>query len=134
MNESSISQESNDSTSRAKLFGLLRPLVGVLIGILFFILGSLLIRGTDSRWLEAVWHSPGYMAILTIVYTNVLFNISPRSLNIIFYTVSSIPFAILGSLIVSKRKAIRTIGTILLLIYFAASLIAGIFVLIAGSD
>ena len=85
-------------------------------------MGSLLIWGTDSWWLEAVWHSPGHMAILTIVYTNALFNISPRSLNLIFYTVLSIQFAILGSLIVAKREAIRALGAILLLIYSAAFL------------
>jgi hypothetical protein len=52
---------------------------------------------------------------------------------IILFSVSSIPPAIIGSLIVSKKKASRTNGFILLGIYLATSILAGFFVLVAAS-
>lgn len=134
MNESLSNKQSNEAIAKPKLFGLVQSIAGALIGILvFLIVLFLMIWGAKSRLLTAAMLSPGFLALIIISTTDLGSNIHALGYMIILFSVSSIPPAIIGSLIVSKKKVKRTNGFILLGIYLVTSILAGIFVLVAAS-
>jgi hypothetical protein len=78
--------------------GLSRRWEGAVIGIFIVLLLSLLGRGADFPWLTAAFLFPGYLvAFIVGSPTSHLLGV------LILFGISSIPAAIIGSLIVSKN-------------------------------
>lgn len=128
-------QENNEPTSVPKFFRRLQPLLGTMIGILCFVtLFAINSMGTKSKYLAAALLAPGYLAMLFLAYLNDLgFQIPSIGYTIIIFSLSGLPYAVVGALIFSKEKAIRANGVALLVIYLVTSLTLGIFVLALGS-
>lgn len=130
-----MNQNSNDLTSKINFPGLPQPLIGAMIGIFVFLILLLIMRLTESRLLMAALLSAGYLVLMVTMFsTDLVSNMSSLGYKIFLFSISSIPFAILGSLIASKEKAIKTTGVKLLVIYFVVSIVAGLLVLVAWSD
>lgn len=119
----------NQPVSKPKLLGLPRPLAGALIGILIFSLFLLLVRITESQYLLVIVLFPYYATIM--FFSGFVFSLSQSENMFFLFLISSIPPAILGSLIFSNKKAVA-IG--LLVTYVGISMFLGLFVLIAFSD
>jgi hypothetical protein len=115
MNESLANQETNEPTPEPKLFGLPRPLAGGLIGILSSLLLGLLFWSVGSTAFAAALLYPGLLLLLIIES----FIRVPLLEALIIFGGSSIPPAIIGSLISSKKMTSRTFGVILLVAYIA---------------
>lgn len=118
-----VNPESKEPTPKPKLFGLLRPLAGALIGITVFLLLLLLLQVTESRLLA--------VALLWLGILARMIDIPSGIVNI--YVISSLPLAIIGSLITSNENVMRAIGIILLVIYSAISIFAGMLILFFGN-
>jgi hypothetical protein len=125
MNETLINQESNRSTSAAKLFGLPRPIAGAIIGIFLFMLIYFACYAADLEIISTALNAPGIFAYF--IFGSLIDNLSISAstsdflTEVIFIGISSIPFAIFGSMFVSKNRVIVFIGFSLLIIYFAIS-------------
>jgi hypothetical protein len=121
MNESPTNQEGNDTTSKAKLFGLPLPLIGASAGILFFLLIEFLL------WRADLWTLALGLNYLGLFITP-LIHIHLRQVEVlIFYGISSIPFAVAGSLFSSKSATQKISGAILLAIHATLWIISSIF-------
>ena len=123
MNESLANQESKETTPKPKFFSLIRPLAGAIIGITVFLLLLLLMQVTESRLLA--------VALLWLGILAEMLDIPSGMVNL--YVISSIPLAIIGSLITSNQKVTRESGIILLVICFAISIFAGMLILFFGN-
>src|SRR5258706_5494458 len=122
MKVSSVNQESKETASNSKLFGLPRPLIGTGFGILFFLLLAVFSRNTD---IAMILLSPGYSVTAIILEAANLLNSSKVVNEITVYSISSLPCAIIGSLIIANKQATRDAGFILSGIYLALLLIIG---------
>ena len=118
MNDSSLQQESNEAAPEQKLLGLSRPLAGALIGILLYSLLVLLSLIAKLEWFGLTILLPGIAASNSL--DNRFFRV------IILFGVPSVPFALFGSLILSKQEAKKTIGTLALIIYFLLLMTVGL--------
>ena len=123
MNESLANQESKEKTPKPKFFSLIRPLAGAIIGITVFLLLLLLMQATESRLLA--------VSLLWLGILAEMLDIPSGMVNL--FVISSIPLAIIGSLITSNQKVARESGIILLVIYSAISIFAGILILFFGN-
>ena len=74
--------------------------------------------------------APGFLMMILITSVT---NLSSTGYTIVFFLTSSIPPAIIGSLIASKRKKNRSNGIILLVIYLLASIALGFLILVVAS-
>lgn len=137
MNKSLINQENNKSTPKTNFIDLLRPLAGALIGILLFATIFTLINSypnAKSKFLMAVLLSPGLLTGIVLALSNDFgLNISSIGYTIILFSLSGIPYAIVGSLIFSKDKTTRAIGIIFLGIYLVTSFLLGSLALTIGT-
>jgi len=130
MNKTSAKQESKEETPESKLFGLPRPLAGALIGFLLFLFVSALAWNANVVILQAILLLGGQVFYFVIrdlanMPTNMT-NVAHRVLYyFIVFGVSSIPYAILGSLIFSKKSTSKSNGIFLLVIYFLLSICIG---------
>ena len=128
MNESSINQESNETTSSKKLFWLSRPLLGALIGILSFLLIEVIFWSTNLFTGFIILISPGILTAWTIIPSSMQWSTS-IGLRILSYSIifgiSAIPPAVLGSFIISKEKEPRSAGIVLSIIYIIFLLTIG---------
>jgi hypothetical protein len=118
MNESSLTQENNISAPEAKLFGLSRPVIGALIGILLYLLLFLLSLATKLEVLGITLLLPGLLAAY--------FLDSQFFGEILLLGVPSIPFALFGSLIISKDRTKRVLGIVWSIIYFLLLIVVGL--------
>jgi hypothetical protein len=131
MNKELASQEINEPTAEPKLFGLPRTLVGALIGVLFFTVILLLLKASSDSPAYLALLFPGILAIDMLGLSGNANNVSTDS---IAYLVSGLPSAILGSLIISKKKVNRKIGLGLAIIYLIFSLCYGLLLVLFMSD
>jgi hypothetical protein len=123
MNE--LLSNENESTSEPKLLGLPRSAAGALIGVLIFLIVSVLTTwGTESKLLSAILLSPGILTLMLINYIKLGSSVLGLGNIILMFAISSIPAAIIGSLIISKKKIFRISGFVLLGIYFILSIYA----------
>ena len=118
-----LNPESKEPITRPKFFGVLRPLAGALIGIAVFLLLLLLMQVTESILLAVALLWLGILAEMS--------DIPSGMVNI--YIISSLPLAIIGSLVTSNENVTRVIGIILLVIYSAISIFAGMLILFFGN-
>ena len=131
MNKELSSQESNERTPEPKLFGLPRTLAGALIGILFFTIILFLLKVASE--------SPAYLAllfpgILAIDRLGLSSNASKVLTDSTAFIVSCLPSAVLGSLIISRKKINRNVGLGFLTIYLLFSLGYGLLLVLFMSD
>ena len=128
-------EESHEPAVKQKLLGLIQPIVGAIIGVLFFsILFYLINSVVKSQYLFAALLSPGFLATLILAFSNDFgLNISSLGYTTILFSLSGLPYAILGSMIFSKEKATKAMGVFLLALYLVISSILGIFALAIGS-
>jgi hypothetical protein len=122
MNEPLIHQENVESRSEAKLFGLPRPWVGALIGILLFLIIEFSLWRADRGEIAMALNYPGLLV-------NSLVDIP---LDFLLVGISSIPPAIIGMLFASKSMAQKLIGGIFLIAYVILWIIFSIFFSIMG--
>lgn len=128
MNESALNQESDEVISDPKLLGLPRPLVGALIGILVFLLLFSIAWFTEWNYLVYVVFSPYY--ILTLFFSRFMFSLSPFEDRILPFLTSGISPALIGSLMISKKRRKKTNGVTFFWIYLFISLALGFFILV----
>lgn len=133
MNELLSNTNDTETIIDPKLFGLPRPLVGAVIGVLVFLVLSSIAQGIEADLASAALLSPGYLTILILSVTGLGAFVLILGGNAILFSVSSIPPAIIGSLVISKKKETRRNGFILLGMYFIISMLAGFFSMLASS-
>jgi hypothetical protein len=129
MNKEFTSQESNVVTPRPKLFGLPRPWVGAIIGIILFLLVEFIFWTTKLMTAFLILLSPGILTRWIIIPPTIAWSTSNSSRALaytILAVISAIPPAIFGSLIVSSEKETRSFGITLSIIYFILLLVIGI--------
>jgi len=129
MNKEFASQESNVLTSKPKLFGLPRPWVGAIIGIILFLLVEVIFWITKLMTAFLILLSPGILAGWIIIPPTIAWSTSNASRALsysVLAVISAIPPAILGSRIVSREKETRLFGIALSIIYFILLLVIGI--------
>ena len=127
MNESLVNEEINKATNTQKLFGLPRPIAGMLIGILtflfietifrvlfFYLFILLLSPGFIIQW--TMFPALGWSDSISVMITYF----------VVIFGISSIFPGILGWLMVSHKKETRVTGVILAIIYFIVLLVIGI--------
>src|SRR5690349_12034633 len=102
MNEILPTQENNNFQVQSKLFGMPRPVAGAFIGVLSFLLYVVLSRNTS---IATILLSPGYLVVAVIISATNLLGLPKVIYEIAIYSVSSIPLALIGSLIDSTKKA-----------------------------
>lgn len=130
MNKSSLHQESNLPTHDSELFDIKMSIIGAAIGVIFFLLLSFLLEWIiQSRLLYAALLSPGLLFVTLTMNGSLGDRISSIGYLLILYSISSIPFAVIGCLIVSKAKTKRRNGITLLVIYLIISMALAIFLL-----
>jgi hypothetical protein len=138
MNKTLANQGNNKFHHQAKLFGLPRPIAGALIGILLFILIFLVSSGIGDMVFARTLLGPGDWTYTKLESVMVRLPISASAYGFlayaIIYVASSIPFAVLGSLILSKKKTTRTIGFVLFVIYCTLSLIGALLASVFATD
>jgi hypothetical protein len=111
MIEKSEKQESKEITPKSKLFGLPRPLVGAIIGMLVFALVLFWAWMTETTFLFLMFVPIGIFGINYVVT----------------YVTSVIPLAIVGFLFASAKRSYKILGTFLFGGYLIFSLFAGLF-------
>jgi hypothetical protein len=119
--ESSLNQEVKESTPESRLFGLPRPLAGILLGILLFLLIEFLLWRIDLGILAMGLNYLG-LFIVPLIHIHLL-----QVEVLIIYGISSIPFAIAGSLLSSKNVTQKISGTILLAVHISLCIVFSIF-------
>lgn len=133
MHGTSLHQESNPSMPNSKLFGVVIPILGAVFGVLFFLILLLLFRQIIQSelllWAALLW--PGLLITLAIWDEILRYNIS-SAYTFIIYSISGVPFAVIGSLVVSKKKITRISGLALFVIYLLASIVLGMGILVLG--
>jgi hypothetical protein len=140
MIKSSLDAENNVPTPESKLLGLSRPIAGALPGVLLFAaLLYLTNLGTSLSFLRAVLLSGSVPVLIFGWFLIVLFQgmslpsmVVPAA-PIAIYVLSSIPYAILSSLLFSKEKVKQTKGLSCSAIYLVISLILGTLTYVIGS-
>ena len=115
MTESSISSESEGSTSEPKSSGFAAALWGIFTGIFSVLLLSLIFNSMGFAALAAGYLFPGYLLLDKIDALHISSSSLPTFL--IAYAVSSLPPALIGILVFSNRNILRISGVILLGIY-----------------
>jgi hypothetical protein len=131
MNKELVSQESRETSPRSNLIRLARSWAGALIGILVFTIILLLLKVLSKSPAYLTLLFPGIMAIDALGLSSYPNNVLTNS---IAYLVSCLPSAILGSLMISKKKLNRNIGLGLLIIYLSFSLCYGSFLVLFMND
>jgi hypothetical protein len=129
MNEPLATKEINKSTNTSKLFGLPRTTTGVLIGVLIFLLVEAIFRITNLFTAFIILLSPGVIVAWMTIPRTIAWGGSITAMLInysVLFGISSIPPAILGSLIISDKKETKSKGIILSIIYLIILLIIGI--------
>ena len=130
MNKQIVNDKTEEISPKQKLFGLPRPAGGALVGVLIYSLLYLwffnLLTNKKVYLLFLMLTLPGSV-ILQITDNQVL-------QEILFIGTPSIPFAYLGTLIISERTTKRVIGIIILIIYFLFLFMLGSIILIFGLD
>lgn len=131
MNKELASQEIKAPTAEPKLFGLPRNLVGALIGVLFFTVIFLLLKASSDSPAFLALFFPGILAIDMLGLSD---NANRFVTDSIAYVVSGLPSAILGWLIISRKKLNRNIGLGLSIIYLIFSLCYGLLLVLFMND
>jgi hypothetical protein len=117
MNEHLINQENIESRPESKLFGLPRPWVGVLIGVISFLIIEFSLWRADLGEIAMALNYPGLLV-------NSLIDIP---LDFLIVGISSIPLAIIGMLFASKNMTQKLLGSVLLIVYVILWIIFSIF-------
>ena len=126
MNEPFQDQDKSKLTITPKLFSRLRRPAGALLGILVFILAFLFTSSSTNTWSKLLSISLLSSGLITgLILDNVL-RIPHQVFEVLVYSLSSVPIAIIGSLIASSKKADRANGVILLLTYLTMAFFVGI--------
>jgi len=131
MNKELVSQESNEATTKSNLIRLARSLVGASIGILVFAIILLLLKVLSKSPAYLTLLFPGIVAIDMLGLSGNANNFLTDS---IAFIVSCLPSAILGSLIISRKKINRNIGLGLFMIYLIFSLCYGALLVLLMND
>ena len=129
MNEILTSKENIKTTAKLKLFGMRRPLTGVLIGTFLFLLAEAILWSAKLITASLILLSPGILTAWITIPGTIAWStsIEARILTYsILFGISAIPPAILGSLVFSKEKVTRSKGIVLSIIYLIVLLAIGL--------
>lgn len=115
----SLSDSDEHEIEKSKSIELLCPLIGAVIGVC--ILWGFLFWGQDiqqARMNAIAFVSPGILVVIVLkIFFSVDIVIGSYRYNIVVATISSIPFAILGAMVFSKRYEMRIAAGELFVIY-----------------
>jgi hypothetical protein len=126
MNKSSLNQESKEPIPKSKSFRYQQPLLGAISGTFSFVLIAIF---TEKSLISLTLPLPGALIWEIIKLSTTKLSRSNIGRDLIVYGLSSIPLAIIGSMIFAQNKDLRLVGILLFVWYSIIAFFVGYFVI-----